>query len=119
MPVWVGHTGDDSVGVQLVRQIQEGLRRSTGLRLAGEDEHVPFGLQIVTLAAPRGAPRPSTTYSVVWTLADPSRPFLYYLSNVVGSCSGDRVEGCARDLVADTDEAVSAARRHLANYGGG
>lgn len=114
MKIYVSHSGNDRVGQQLVYEIREELRRSTGLSLAREDEASNVDMRITTLDSNRTNPGASTTYAVVWLL--PSSPFPAYLTSVAGYCGSSRIKECAHGLVADTDRAISEARARARPY---
>ena len=104
VPVQVVATSSDSVGQRLVYQLKEGIRRSTRLDLT-DDAKLGMQLSVVTLEGDRSSPGSYTIYSVVWSWNNPEQNlFPFYLTSSVGNCGSNRVQACAEDLVADTDE---------------
>ena len=56
---------------------------------------------------PSGYKKPSqvtTVYFAVWLWNNPAQPFPLFLTSSVGLCGGNRIQGCAQDLLAKTDE---------------
>jgi hypothetical protein len=101
---------DDSVGQRLVYRIKEGFRRSSRFNLV---EQHRFGLQlsIVTLEGYKDSPGSATVYSVVWAWNNSEQPFPFFLTSSVGRCGSKRVQECAEDLIASTDNVVSEVSR--------
>jgi hypothetical protein len=112
--IYVSHSGSDQVGQQLVYEIREELRRSSGLSLAREGEASNVDMRITTIESNRVNPGASTTYAVVWLI--PSYPFPAYLTSVAGYCGSSRIRECAHGLVADTDRAILDARAKARPY---
>lgn len=104
MAVYVEANTPDTVGTRLVYQLREQLRSSHGLRLAGAEAGSFMQISLVTLD-PDDNNGLRTIYSAVITAHELGNPSArIYLTNIVGTCGGNRVTSCANSLAANIDE---------------
>lgn len=105
--VYILATADDPVGRQIVYEMRELVRRSAGLRLADLASEARFTVRLVTLDPDENTASSgiSTVYSAVYTMRTlHETPVDMYLDNRVGTCGRNRVESCAKRMVAAIDE---------------
>ena len=110
--VKVFHGGDDIVGRQLVFEFKEALRRSAKFDLAGGNDVSIIEVVVLTLPLNPQAASNAAAYAVSWTLVLDTEPLPYHIDSKLGTCGVDRVESCARTILADTDRVLedTAAR---------
>lgn len=95
--VAVDHTGDDSVGMQLAYRVREEIGKSSRLTL-GSASNYGWKIVLVTVGDSK-----KTSYSMSLVLKDNSGGFDDFVTSIVGICGADRVESCARSIVAGID----------------
>lgn len=95
--VYVSATTRDSVGGQLVYEVREQIRRSSGMDLASSNVNAGYVLHLVTIKIDNV----STAFSLLLT-----RPG-HVLSHVVGTCGTLNLRNCASNVVADTDQEIT------------
>ncbi len=110
--VEVIHSGQDSVGQQLVFYYKEAIRSSASFHLT-LGSTLGFRVRIVTLDPSEIKSSYSTVYSATWTWNNPEKPFDFYLTQYVGTCGANRVRSCAEDLLVATNTELEKIQRIL------
>lgn len=103
----------DQVGRQLIFELREALRRSSGLSLADRSNDARIHVRFVTLDpdANTSSSGIHTVYSMVITFRTFHEfPVNAYLTSIVGTCGKNRTESCAKSLLTDIDEQVTSIR---------
>lgn len=112
--VYVGATAKDSVGKQLIFATKEAIRRSAGLTLADTEDESRIQVHFVTIDPDSPERGDRTIYSAVWTVKTlHATPVTMHLTHYVGLCGVSRVQSCAQDLLATTDEQMSKVRQWM------
>lgn len=113
-PVYVSHTGDDTVGSRIAFNVRNLVRSSPHLRLSNEVSEPHFGLYLISMPNDNAAPSNASVLSVVFTF-DPgtARYEDRYLTSMVGQCGSSRASNCAEGYVAGLDEAITQFERYF------
>jgi hypothetical protein len=108
IPVLVTHIGDDQLGAQYAFEVREAIRASQGMRLLTEwtrQPHIKLGMASVAADA-RGSMSSAIATVVAYdSVEEPmGGTLITWFSQI---CGRDRLQSCARSLMAGTDTVVN------------
>lgn len=110
VPVFLDTTVEeaDNTGLQLVYEIKEAIRRSSGFRLVEDSTKWPYiRYSLVTL---KGSNQTVVSHTFVYDSIDMPLSGAYITSSVQ-FCGNSVVQGCARTLMGHLDAAVNRLRK--------
>ena len=116
--IWVdADTSDDYVGQRLAFALKEAVRGSSAMKVVDRPQDGSIYVRMLTMNPDKSnGGNLRTTYSITWTVQTlHSTPVEMYLTSTVGICGSDRVNSCAQNLAATTDEQASQVRRWVQN----
>lgn len=95
---------DDAVGMRLAYKVREGIRQSTAMVLAPDENTLLMQLYLAALNVDGNGQR--TAYSVTWTVVNPRNVAgsKFYVTGGVRTCGAGSVDACAEPLVAEADQ---------------
>jgi hypothetical protein len=109
IPIEVDHYGKDSIGIRIVYELKEAIRRSQAYRLSNIDDQ-RFIIDMISVEEFPGTSNNASIYAVVWlAYARVGKVFTkIYISQLIGACRDDKqVKETAADIMAMTDKIVS------------
>lgn len=105
-PIFIEHTGDDSLGARYAFHLKELFEKSSLFRLTPKDESK---IKIILSTAEEFASRPnmSSIYGVVWSYSENEGTLKYFLASDVGVVHTASVRDQAELMASKTHEIVS------------
>ena len=113
MPVELDHSGDDVVGQQLAFELREAIRGSSAMRLVVRGESAPsFVVSLVTVESFKSSPGTGTAAAVLLLVDGNGYPLRgFHVGALVQTCGANRVQDCARQLVAQIDGMIEYVKK--------
>ncbi|RUO38134.1 hypothetical protein CWE13_00325 [Aliidiomarina shirensis] len=113
-PVYVSHSGDDSVGSRVAFNVRNLVRSSPHLKLSNDTNEPHFGFYLISTPLDSEYASSASAFSLVFTF-DPgtNRYAERLLTAMVGRCGSSRVASCAEDYVANLDEEITKFERYF------
>lgn len=104
-PIYVSHSGDDTVGQKLAYNLRESIAKSAQHNLVYTKKDAAFSIVLITL---KDNDAPATIYSAVLTIPQNGGEGLsYFINSIAGHCGSAKTPACADDIIAMFDQEIT------------